>query len=423
MKTLIIVLFYCAVFASGIQPRKPKSALPPKRAYISQALRVSGGDVDEVWPLQPDISGDEPAEASSTSPPIQQHSPRFLGFTVSELQTAAATRSAQVGANLKKQLDAIRKTQASLSLPKVPEDWKGQSTKAIQNVGPAAVAAAGLLYKEGELSFLGVYALALLGSCSGFHLFLYFITVGYSLGVMLPVLVALYVASKRPVQNLTAVHSCLTILWGVRSAAFFLYREYVNWPQLHDKVVEVNNMARLNSKFFCWLVYSFFYATMVSPCLFRLKSATTTTWGVFGKIALGMQVTGLLLESVADYQKSTFKALPGNRNQWCNVGLFQYSTFPNYLGEIMFWYGTFFGGMASYKKPQQWVLALIGILFVSVVIKGAVSSLGAKQMRKYGDKSDFIKFRRTHTFLGPVPSFEKKQISRAINGESQQPAF
>jgi hypothetical protein len=157
------------------------------------------------------------------------------------LKSSAATRGAQVGANLKNQLDLIRKTQANLSLPRVPDEWMDRSSEAMQHViVPAAEAAMGKFYRDGDIRFLGVYALALVGSCSGFHLFLYFITVGYALGVTLPVCVALYMYSKQPVENLTAVHSGLTILWGVRSATFFLYREYVNWPLLHDKVVEVN---------------------------------------------------------------------------------------------------------------------------------------------------------------------------------------
>jgi len=342
----------------------------------------------------------------TVSAPLADRSRTFLGLATSDLTSTVSARSARVGASLKKQLEAIQEKRANLSLPTSTE-LKEQSSKALKAVGPAAIAA---LYQEGEVTLPGVYALALLGSCSGFHLFLYFITVGYSFGIMIPVLVGLYVYAKSPVQNLTTLHSVLTVVWAIRSASFFLYREYVNWPQLHDKVVEVNQMAKLSSKFFCWLVYSFFYAAMASPCLLRLKSQAS--WGVFGKIALGLQGTGLVLESVADYQKSTFKALPGNRNQWCNVGLFKFSSFPNYLGEITFWYGTYLAGLASYEKPQEWIMATIGILFISIVIRGAVSSLGAKQFRKYGNSAEYLEFRRTHTVVGPIP-FQKKPKTKS----------
>lgn len=41
------------------------------------------------------------------------------------------------------------------------------------------------------VSFFSLYALALLGASCGFHLFLYFITVGYAVGITLPLAVAL----------------------------------------------------------------------------------------------------------------------------------------------------------------------------------------------------------------------------------------
>ena len=421
----ILIIFHGLAFVLG---RQEGHLLPIHKPY-SQILRIHGGNIDDVVPSQPsDTTTDlasTTAEALSsssatTSSPLHR-SPRFLGFTLSDLKSSAATRGAQVGANLKNQLDLIRKKQASLSmLPRMPDEWKGRSSEAMkQVVVPAAAAAMELLYRNGDVRFLGVYALALVGSCSGFHLFLYFITVGYALGVMLPVCVALYIYSKQPVENLTAVHSGLTILWGIRSAAFFLYREYVNWPLLHDKVVEVNQMARLGSKLFCWIVYSFCYAAMATPCLSRLKSGAG--WARFGKVALGLQATGLVLETVADYQKSTFKALTGNRNQWCNVGLFQYSTFPNYLGEILFWYGTFLAGMASFKSISDWTLAMFGVFFVTIVIRGAITSLGAKQIRKYGSNPDFIEFQRTHGLLGPLPFQTRTKQVTATTAPSEEP--
>ena len=421
MKLLLVA---CGLILISARPQRCISSLQKLRSSHT-SLQVRGGTFDDVLSPAIETTPDTPLYVDgvtndvSSSSPLQQRSSRFLGFTVSDLKSSAASRSAQVGTQLKKQLDVIRKSHARMSLPKVPDEWKGRSSEAIHQVAPAALAALHLLYNRGDITFLGVYTLALLGSSSGFHLFLYFITVGYALGVALPVAVALCLYSyQRSVKPLTIVHSGVTILWGIRAASFFLYREYVNWPQLHNKVVEVYKMAGLNSKVFCWLVYSLCYATMATPCLYRLKSRTS--WAMFGKIALGIQAAGLVLESVADYQKSTFKSLSGNRNQWCHVGLFRYSTFPNYLGELLFWYGTFFAGMASFQKPHEWVLSIVGVLFITIVVRGAMQSLGAKQMRRYGSTNpDFAKFVRTHTLVGPVPSWPMRSRTKVVATESQ----
>lgn len=66
--------------------------------------------------------------------------------------------------------------------------------KTSSRVGPSFVTALSVFYQsQNGISFLSLFALSLLGSSSGFYVFLYFITTGYTLGIGLPVLVALYV--------------------------------------------------------------------------------------------------------------------------------------------------------------------------------------------------------------------------------------
>jgi steroid 5-alpha reductase family enzyme len=354
-----------------------------------------------------------PTEKSFTgeSLPLTINTERKFRFhwRPSDLTFASATsQNARLRASLDRRIRGIRE-QVRQQLSTVPDDWKDRSKDVIEKyIVPISLDVANKMFSQGQLQWAGIYGLALLGSCSGFHLFLYFITVGYALGVTLPVIFALYIQSQQPIDNCTALHSGLILLWGIRAAIFFLYREYISWPQLHTKVVEVNRMARFHSKFLCWLVYSFFYACMSTPCIRRLYSPTTQ-WGNWGRFALALQSFGLLIETIADYQKCSFKAKPGNRYAWCDVGLFRYSTFPNYLGEGMFWYGTFGAGMAALTSPHDWALASLGLLFLSMVLKGAVQTLGAKHWRKYSQNPAFVEHRRTHTIFGPKPwSSDKK---------------
>jgi steroid 5-alpha reductase family enzyme len=50
---------------------------------------------------------------------------------------------------------------------------------------------------------------------------------------------------------------------------------------------------------------------------------------------------GIIIESVADYQKYKFKSDPKNENHWCDVGLWKLSRFPNYFGEMVVWWSAF----------------------------------------------------------------------------------
>lgn len=204
---------------------------------------------------------------------------------------------------------------------------------------------------------------------------------------------------------MTNVYCSLLVLWGIRSTCFFLYREYINWPQLHEKVIEVNKLARPLSKLFCWLMYSLFYVTLTTPFLCRLEGACTGScrWNRFGMIAISLQTLGLLLETVADQQKMAFKSRPGNRNVWCHTGLWKYSTHPNYAGEQLFWLGSFLGGLSCYRTRTNLGMAIFGLVFISVVLSGARVSLGSKHLRKYGSDVDFLEFRKTHSMWGPIP--------------------
>lgn len=210
--------------------------------------------------------------------------------------------------------------------------------------------------------------------------------------------------------TLTVIHSAVTIVWGLRLFSFLTIREYVSWPALHQKVVEVQ--AKMNipfaSKLLCWLVYSFFYVALMASCWSRhlqgaAMAATASdtlpavAWGVLGHVGLLMQSTGLVLESVADMQKTNFKSR--NHFTWCNVGLWRFSTHPNYLGEGLFWLGTYLAHGFYALLPSAFATA--GLAFIMVVLKGSARSLASKQKEKYGQDPEFCDFQRTHNVFGP----------------------
>ena len=365
----------------------------PKTLLCHDLLRIRGGQ--EIPEFQLQIGNEALSEGISIIVPDDPNSLAGRTFIASPTRT--------LGATLLQQFEFLRAK--AYQLPDVATVKEQSSRIFIENLVPVTMALRDVFLPPiGGLSLPAVYILALLGASSGFYMFLYFITIGYAFGVMFPLVAALGIYnSQGKIPVLTNLHSGLTVAWAIRASTYFLHREYINWPQLHAKVVEVNKMAKMSSKMACWIIYSFFYVLMAIPCLSRLESGSSIPWGVGGKLALGLQVVGLVLEGLADYQKSTFKAIPGNRNQWCHVGLWKFSTHPNYLGESLFWYGTYFGGMSAFRTPAQWILASLGILFITVVMKGAVSSLGTKHVRKYSNNPEFVGFRKSHTLFGPNP--------------------
>lgn len=90
-----------------------------------------------------------------------------------------------------------------------------------------------------------------------------------------------------------------------------------------------------------------------------------------------------------------------NRNRLCNVGLWKYFTHPNFLGDGMFWIGTYVAGMGALETMTQILVSTFGLLATIVVLRGATEQLDEKQHLNYRKDPDFLRFRASVGFLGP----------------------
>jgi steroid 5-alpha reductase family enzyme len=54
-------------------------------------------------------------------------------------------------------------------------------------------------------------------------------------------------------------------------------------------------------------------------------------------VGLSIWVIGFTIEVTADFQKTAFRKVAGNKGRWINSGLWAWSRHPNYFGEILLW--------------------------------------------------------------------------------------
>jgi steroid 5-alpha reductase family enzyme len=104
---------------------------------------------------------------------------------------------------------------------------------------------------------------------------------------------------------------------------------------------------------------------------------------------------GIVVETIADLQKSNFKKKPSNAGKICKDGLWSISRHPNYLGEILMWSGI---GIAALVFRQGY-LGLIGplsIIFLLYRVSG-VPLLEAKMK----DNSEFQAYVKTTGAIFP----------------------
>jgi steroid 5-alpha reductase family enzyme len=122
-----------------------------------------------------------------------------------------------------------------------------------------------------------------------------------------------------------------------------------------------------------------------------------------------VMLAGLALETLADAQKSRFKAM--NPKAFVSGGLFAIVRSPNYAGEMLFWFGAFLSGLAVYESVAAWLIALTGLVCIELIMLGSARRLELKQIERYGDDPAYRDYAARVPVLFPlVPLYSLKGL-------------
>ena len=189
-------------------------------------------------------------------------------------------------------------------------------------------------------------AVCAVACCVGFYKFVYFLSIGYGFAVAaggIAVLVMSLVAPTDAPLWILLVQAALFVAYGVRLSGFLLVRELKNITFKKTDVAK-ETLAKNGEKKMpifvlavIWAVVSVLYVMQVSPMLFRYSNGSTEV--VVTVIGFAVSIFGLILESIADKQKSEQKK--ENPNFVATKQLYSIVRCPNYLGEIIFWTGAY----------------------------------------------------------------------------------
>ena len=119
-------------------------------------------------------------------------------------------------------------------------------------------------------------------------------------------------------------------------------------------------------------------------------------------------VCGVILEFIADWQKSAAKKI--NSHRFVDTGLYRFVRCPNYLGELLIWTGMLLTGTTALKGILQWVLAILGYLLILWVMFSGARRLELRQDKNYGDDPEYQQYVRTVPIILPfVPLYSVKK--------------
>ncbi len=223
-------------------------------------------------------------------------------------------------------------------------------------------------------------------SAVGFYKYVYFLSIGYGFAIAgggITVLVLSIMNGRTDgVLWLAIVQTVLFVCYGARLSGFLLAREIKNASYRktlkeatgNDKKIPVFVSASI------WISVAVLYTAQVSPVFYRYANGSKDiTVPIVGIV---ISLIGLLIESVADRQKSSQKK--SNPSMVATEGLYRIVRCPNYFGEIIFWTGVFVAGLTTYRSAGQWIMAVAAYICIVYIMFNGAQRLEKRQMARYG---------------------------------------
>ena len=181
-----------------------------------------------------------------------------------------------------------------------------------------------------------------------------------SLTYLTAILYTLHVTGSTRLSDYIIV-GCIAV-WAIRLGSFLFLR-------IH-KAGEDRRFRTIKPNFTRFLMTWTLQGMWVSMCLLCVLTALSSFTGVIMNnvffVGLVIYVLGLVIEIVADQQKTVFRREPKNKDKFITTGLWSLSRHPNYLGEILLWSGIAIMSVSSLQGLQY--LTLISPLFVYILL-------------------------------------------------------
>jgi steroid 5-alpha reductase family enzyme len=179
--------------------------------------------------------------------------------------------------------------------------------------------------------------------------------------------------------------AAMVVLWAARLGGY-LFRRVMK----HGKDDRFDELKKDFAQFVnTWTLQGLWVVLTAALAWVAITSDRKVGLDGFFWVGLLVWAPGLTIETVADIQKTRFKADPANKGRFINTGLWSRSRHPNYFGEITLWVGVAIIALPV-LQGWQWA-ALVSPVFVALLlIKGSgVPPLEEKADRKWGGQPDY----------------------------------
>ena len=258
----------------------------------------------------------------------------------------------------------------------------------------------GLILQAGSQGSIQVYGLPLFVICGAIGFILhwtiflpsfafqtehYFDLTG-SLSYISTVIAALYLNPNLDIRDL--IICAMILVWALRLGSFLFWRI--------KKDGQDKRFILMKTKFtwflMTWTLGGLWVLVTMAAGLAAMTSNTSIALGPMAYLGIALWVTGMLIEVVADSQKTKFRKNPDNRDRFITTGLWAWSRHPNYFGEITLWLGL---ALVALPVLSGWQLAtMISPIFVYVLLTriSGIPLLERLAQKKWGSEPEFIAY-------------------------------
>lgn len=203
--------------------------------------------------------------------------------------------------------------------------------------------------------------------------------------------------------NMKSIFICLLIsIWAVRLGTFLFLRVH-----RFKKDRRFDEAKKVFSKFLMyWMMSSLWVFLTTINGLVIILNNDMDLFGILFFIGLLLWSIGFIIELISDYQKYLFKL--NKKNNFIKSGLWSISRHPNYLGEILLWFGVSIISLNSLSGFQY--ISLISPLFIYLLLTriSGINLLEEHADNKWGEDLEYIKYKNKTPVL--FPSIPRKGL-------------
>lgn len=196
------------------------------------------------------------------------------------------------------------------------------------------------------------------------------------------------------------VLAAMVAIWCVRLGTFLFIRIHA----MGGTDSRFEKIKTSPSRFLAaWTLQALWVILTASAAMAAITVNEPQPIGVFFWIGLVVWLIGMFFETVADAQKSKFKADPDNKGDFIDVGLWKWSRHPNYFGEITLWTGVLIIAVPV-LSGLSWLVVISPIFVFLLLTRISGINLQEEQAKeRWGDDPAYQEYRKNTPVLFPKP--------------------